>query len=335
MKRALILVIGALAAGCSGSTRTTPLSPLGGDSVTPGDTRDTGDDDPVNVVPDDDEPIIPPPEADDPTFGDACTTTAECGSGLVCSGLVVGKTICTVPCIGSGKGGNDDCPSGYACYNYESTTLDGVQICLAAWQLGSSEPGYPFTTPPGGSCSASSNKCQTQVCNSEMGQCVVQCAADRDCGGSEVCYAYPNGAAYLHICWESDLTNYRAAGESCSSADQCDSGICLDGECASHCRTSTDCGGGDVCVFWPLVEDSGYHGWTSVCAAPLYSGGGDPGDACSSDADCAGEWCLEGSCTTPCATRDDCDTLMPGTECIQLNFQNSEAAFSGGFCLQR
>ncbi|HSI05572.1 MAG TPA: hypothetical protein VLC93_13890 [Myxococcota bacterium] len=335
MKAALLLLSGCVLA-CSGSTRTTPLSPLGGDSG--GDSRTTTDqDDPVDVVPDedDDDPIIPPPEVDDPTFGDDCDTTAECGPGLVCSGLAVGSTICTVPCIGTGRGGNDDCPTGFACYNYESTTLDGVQICLADWQLGAGEAGYPFTTPPGGACTDSDNECQTQVCDTATGTCVVQCAADRDCGSGEVCYAYPADMGYLHVCIASDLSRYRSTGESCSDPSECDSGMCVGSECVAHCRAAPDCGPSEACGFYPLIDDGGQRGWTSVCIGRLYSGHGDLWDDCDTDSDCAGEWCLEGMCTTPCATRDDCDELMVGTECIQLNFASSDAAFSGGFCLMR
>lgn len=314
MKRTLVVLVFAVSA-CGGGSSLSPLQQTTPSTTpaTPEETPDANDDETPNTT------------ATDPTFGSACETTAECGTGLVCSGLVAGATICTTPCVGSGKGGNDDCPSGYACLNYESTTLDGIQICLADWQLGASAPGYPFTTPPGGACTETDNACQTGVCNSDSQSCVVMCMADRDCASGEVCYAYAVDDGYLHVCWASDTTTYAATGESCTTHDDCDSGVCADGVCANHCRTFGDCASGTACNYYPM---SGTSGWTPVCTSGA-GGSASLGATCSNDNECASTWCLDGLCTTPCATRDDCGDL----DCIQVNFSSPTAiAYSGSLC---
>lgn len=298
-----------------------PLQQTTPTTTVPADTQ-VSEDDP-------EEHTVETPELD-PTFGIDCTSTAECGTGLVCSGLAIGATVCTTPCVGSGKGGHDDCPSGYACYNFESTTLDGVQICLADWQLGATTPGYPFTTRARGACTASDNSCQTGVCNTATSSCVAMCLADRDCDSGEVCYAYTADNGYLHVCWKSDLATYRGTGQACSEHDDCDSGVCANGLCANHCRSAADCAAGTACDYYAMNGSSAYVPvcltWTTSTAAL--------GTSCTSDSLCGSAWCVRGACTTPCATADDCDATMAGTDCIQVNLGTGSAiAFSAGFCL--
>lgn len=329
MKRAFLTVGLVALVGCGGGSRLSSLQQTSTATATNDDDDDDTSTDTTDTE-DDDDDVSTPETYTDATFGTDCTSTAQCGPGLVCSGLKVGATICTTPCVGSGNGGNDDCPSGYACLNYESTTLDGLQICLADWQLGSSTPGYPFTTEPRGACTADDNACQTGVCDTSTDTCVAMCMADRDCGSDEVCYAWATDDGYLHVCYASDLDTYFADGETCSSHDDCDSGVCANGVCANHCRSFADCSGDTVCNFYPM---SGSTGWTPVCVTGDYDGTAALGASCSSDADCASEWCLDGVCTTPCATADDCDDVLPGTDCVQLNLANSTAiAYSGSFC---
>jgi hypothetical protein len=342
---------------CGGQTRSsltqTPSHPQNSDSDSPSGDNDwpSGDND---TTTDNDTPVT----TDDPKFGTACSSYSDCPDGMICAGLEAGKTLCTTPCVGSGKGGNDDCPSGWACVNWETTTLDGMQVCLKSTQLGASYPGYPFTTPPGGSCSSSQNACQSSICDNSN-SCVVMCMSDRDCGSGDVCYAYTDGTYYEHICGPSDTT-LAATGDNCGDNTDCDSGICLGacsngapcgssadcgggacaGSCVDHCRSDADCSDSrTTCAMWPMIQAKGQNlgsGWVPVCGGRNYSGTKQLGASCSHDSDCASEACLGGICTTPCATADDCAGLMPGSSCAAINFATAQSqgqiVFSASYC---
>ncbi len=289
-------------------------------------------------------------------FGSTCTNAAQCAAGLTCAGYATGATICTRPCVGSGKGGNDDCPANYACVDWDTGTLDGLRMCYHKDQVGQGSMGYPFTTAPGQACDGTNpynNTCQTSICTA-YNDCAMTCLGNGDCQSGNVCYAYPDQyAGYVHECWPSDTSTYLMAGEACSDNSQCDSGVCL-GQCASgdpcgsdndcydgqgcygacvdHCRTINDCPGDSSCNFWPMYISGGYGGWTPVCSGRIYAGTKGLGSSCSSDAECDSEWCIEGKCTTPCGTSNDC---WSGTYCTPLNFYSgSTPVYSGAFCVQ-
>ncbi len=288
-------------------------------------------------------------------FGASCTNNSQCAFGLTCAGMQAGSSICTRPCVGSGQGGLDDCPSDYSCVDWDDTVLDGLKICYHKDQIGTGMMGYPYTTPPGGACDGNNpyqNTCQTSICTA-FNDCASLCNSNGDCGTGEVCYAYPDQyAGYVHQCWPSDTENYLVAGEACSDNSQCDSGVCLgqcydgnpcgsdydctdgygcSGACVDHCRTVNDCAGDSACNFWPMYLTDTYQGWTPVCSGRIYSGYTGLGSACYSDAECDSEWCIDGMCTTPCATSDDC---WSGTACTPLNFYSgSTPVYSGSFCL--
>ena len=124
-------------------------------------------------------------------------------------------------------------------------------------------------------------------------------------------------------------------GDACQFGADCESGICINGVCAEGCGSDADCEDGfscdelvvglenggtetvracvrdvpctansdcsdpDVCV----VDRSGAT-IDLTCDDPV--GGGDVGDACTGDADCASGLCLDDACSAPCDTSNDC-----------------------------
>ncbi|MBI3180139.1 MAG: hypothetical protein HYZ27_10785, partial [Deltaproteobacteria bacterium] len=272
-------------------------------------------------------------------LGAPCTTHNDCDAGFICLGN--GSTsICTRTCIGSGKGGDADCPLGYACQNFESGPLDGLIMCNAATQLSSTYPGQPFDMAPGASCS-SRNGCQTSVCYTSG--CARQCAANRDCAASEVCYALPNGnlEGMQHHCFYSDTVNYGPTGGSCGDSAECDTGVgtgecweggacglaadCLfgcEGTCRDHCRSNADCAAGQSCNPWPMDVFTPQN-FVPVCLPKYFNGTQADGTSCSSDGNCASDWCIGGICTTPCAINADCTGALAGRFCEPLSFVDS------------
>lgn len=281
-------------------------------------------------------------------FGESCAAQTDCDAGLLCLGD--GTTgICSRTCIGSGAGGDADCPNGFACYNYESGSLDGLKMCNGASQLPASTPGQPFDQAPGTSC-ASHNGCQTGTCNSSQ-MCARSCSANRDCDAGEVCYAINNE----HFCYYSDISEYQAVGESCSSDVQCDSGVCkgecgsgsacnsssncglfdsCSGTCRDHCRSNSDCSISEACNPWPMNVASA-SGWIMVCTAKYFDGSQSDGTTCTDDGECASDWCVSGLCTTPCAISADCTGPLAGKSCTPRSFSdsNGDAIYSFSFCL--
>lgn len=291
------------------------------------------------------------------TFGQTCSTANECATGLTCLNMN-GQSLCSRPCIGSGKGGDNDCPSTYACYDFDSGALDGSKMCVAAAQAGSSYPGHGFTQLPGAACSASNNKCQTSTCFSETNTCARACLANRDCNSGEVCYAewLEVGTSGNHFCYGSDLANYRAAGASCNEGWECDSGLCggtcndgttcnssddcttgvCTGSCMDHCRSNSDCPSGDACAPFPTYysANTGYGGYVPACMDKYYTGTAANGASCSSHSQCGSDWCVGGICTTPCGTKADCTGALSTTSCQLRSFVDSggDPVYAMSFC---
>ena len=128
------------------------------------------------------------------------------------------------------------------------------------------------------------------------------------------------------------LFEIRPLGEACSNPQQCESGLCYDGHCARQCKDAEDCpdnwlcheaneGGickppgecasdsdcpsGGLCAF-SIDEDGG--GLATLCLPEEV--GVDVGESCSEDSDCRSRGCVDGFCTAPCASDDQCGALQ-------------------------
>jgi hypothetical protein len=298
--------------------------------------------------------VLPPAAGE---LGAACTGPGTCNPGLMCLETATQST-CTRTCIGSGNGGDADCPSGWACVNFDSGALDGVMLCESAAMLPAEYPGQPFSQRPGGSC-ASGNVCQTSICYDSYDryhECARGCAADRDCEANECCQAMALNSAYsgYHVCLTSDPTNFKLAGEACGQASECDSGLCVgecsdgkscnrSGDCASgncagicrdHCRANADCGAGLACHPWPTKVAPAKSSWVPACTPRRYNGAQNDGVACTQDSQCKSDWCIANICTTPCAITADCTGSLTGKKCEVTIFadDSSNPVHSMAFC---
>ena len=132
-----------------------------------------------------------------------------------------------------------------------------------------------------------------------------------------------------------DMQGLGGTGDSCSTGEDCESGICLNGVCAEACSGDADCPDGSSCVELEITLEDGSTETVSACvedtpctadgdcAAPDVcvvdrsgdevdltcddpSGPADVGAACTDDSDCASGLCLDGVCSAPCDTSNDC-----------------------------
>ena len=300
-------------------------------------------------------------------LGDSCSDDSDCGSNLKCVSFGSGTSLCSRTCVGDGS--TDDCPTDYKCVTNPQTlnTQNGTdkrpvfRMCKHESQASGSDTGYPFSTPVGGSCANDSNTCQSGVCGfEENGVCDSGCAANADCGAGQACWKY--GSVKM-ICTQS-LASLGQPGDSCSSASECDSGICAgacsssgnyctsdydcasgetcEGQCFEPCRSNTNCGGDKpVCYPLPTRISSGgeLRDYVNVCTRALFDGTASSGSSCSDHSECASEWCINGTCSEPCATAKDCSGALAGFECIPWSVDipgtNQQQSWDLSACIDR
>lgn len=251
--------------------------------------------------------VIP---AGDGQLGDPCVGSYDCEEPLFCQSVNSGASVCASECNPSAP----NCPAGYDCVGFQNSPGKGV--CLP-------EQGGPSngSKEVGDACN-SSFECKSQLCISEAGGgggvCRQPCTTDTDCPQGSVCY--PLQGANGGACFDdggSSSGGQKEAGESCSSASDCKSGLCVGGSgsgylCVDACNSNADCPVGTACL-------------------PLQGGGGacfdvdlkEMGEECASNDECPSGTCLSLGgpyfCTDTCVAHTDCPC---GMECTQTNGGN-------------
>ncbi|MEL6340495.1 MAG: hypothetical protein AAFQ65_11340 [Myxococcota bacterium] len=127
---------------------------------------------------------------------------------------------------------------------------------------------------------------------------IIEAEDYEDCPGVQTCDG--NGACFA-----------RAAGESCDSDSQCDSGFCTDGVCCdSRCAGTCESCSTGTCLVVENAPDPG------TCSSQCFEGGICDGlavgDACTSDGECGSEICSD-VCVP--ADGDACCVLANGNVC--------------------
>jgi hypothetical protein len=244
-----------------------------------------------------------------------CLIDAQCASGM-CLGLTLGAQsiqVCTDPC-----GATAECPIDFACL-----PVSGMGFCLSEMLF---NPPATFDTPAGGSCTTTTNTCQTGWCNTGVSQCIETCSRNTDCaafGGNCWTYTQTNmgTSTYDHLCVPQATAS--AAGAVCAANTDCQSGICdrYDGKCARHCCADQDCPAGDTCTVYDLDASNA----VKVCIARSPTAGTAAlGAPCTTYADCESEACASvdpddpnspRKCSTTCCRDQDCSVLPLGGHC--------------------
>lgn len=201
------------------------------------------------------------------------------------------------------------CPSGYDCTAGACVERMGSGGACATCASGADcANGICLTYPDGAFCGAN---CTTNADCAAGSQCrPVSGGAPNQCvryvGLSPSCTATP-GCRTDANCGPTERCNVTTAaceprpsggilGARCSSSTECSSGICFAGRCSESCDwlDPAGCPGGFYC--------NGQA--TGTCNAGLclagIEGGGQQGDPCGDNTDCATLLCDRGICTTPC-----------------------------------
>ncbi|MSP92227.1 MAG: matrixin family metalloprotease [Myxococcales bacterium] len=232
-------------------------------------------------------------------LGATCVADLDCAEPLFCQPMQSGNGVCAQGCKPNTSGA---CPAGFVCTPFAGEPGNGV--CIAGQAAG--------TKGEGEGC-GSGKECASGLCLIEDGGavCRTPCTSAKPCPAGKQCASLP-GKSY-GACVEGK----KAIGEACTSADQCDSGLCQGGKCAGSCVTSADCPPGQGC--------QKVAGGVGSCVA---LGDKASGSKCAASSECKTGLCADlgagTACATPCTTASQCPA---GQACTAL------AGGGGGACV--
>jgi hypothetical protein len=254
---------------------------------------------------------------DNCVVGDDCdhpANTDECEEGLFCveslggGGNPTGNFTCTSSCNFSepGLGLGDGCEPGQIC-GASLTPSANQHGCQVATDIGAGAVG--------GSCGRNDD-CRSGFClrdfrfTGNVRYCSDFCGADDYCGGGTVCANLGDTGVCRR---DSGGTGFNGT---CTFDAQCEKGACVEfgpgnTRCTDICCANSDCAGGFHCG----VEGTGSPGpiggvdTVPVCMPDAGGNGGrQAGAACSSNDECAGEFCdaALGVCVDVCCNDSTC-----------------------------
>jgi len=216
--------------------------------------------------------------------GGDCTSSAECESGLVCSG-----GMCIPPyglgeaCTGSGQCESGACVDGVCC---DTSCTGQCEACNLSGREGTCSAVLGDPEPPRAACGGSGDCAGTcdgsarTSCSFPGGE--TECRAGECTGGTVTFPASCNGAG---TCPAADTA-------SCPGSGDCAGEACADPECI----VSSDCSGSEVCRL-------------GICVPA-----GQPGDACGATDECDSRFCVDGVCCDTACT-GQCEACgLPGDE---------------------
>jgi hypothetical protein len=237
--------------------------------------------------------LYPASYFDDGIACDACDESDNCATGY-CLGWGGNEAFCGENCSS-----DSDCASGFHCQEINDDIPDQ---CIP-------DNGYCHDAganiPNGDFCYGH------QTC--EGGVCLVM---SEEIYCSQTCTGWcPEGMACTNgVCLKAGDKPY---GALCDEASECVTGMCINftlsyGTCTLPCGANGGtCPNGNQCYF------------DSICVPPGTSLNGQP---CYTPIQCQGTYCIEGSCTQPCASTATCPA---GTTCVA---GYCDGVVAGGSC---
>ncbi len=249
------------------------------------------------------------------------------------------------------------------------------QTCQASGTCATS-----MTSGTGGLCSpcTSGASCTAGAClryPDGQGYCGTNCSTDADCGASAMCFAVsglggqcvrvsgsnascagatPTGCTNDTQCaagqrcnvatgaCEAGSTTGGGLGAPCTAASDCSSNVCFGSVCSATCDwlNPASCGTGFYCN----GQATGTCTGQGLCE-PGSAGRGAIGSACGANTDCAGLFCSEGVCTSPCVPGGATTSCPVGYACqvgttascgsCQMTGQLGDACSLGTDCATR
>ncbi len=246
-----------------------------------------------------------------PSLGSRCTHDSECDDTDFCLDPTLfggpGPSVCSRPCCSS-SGCDPD--TNFVCW---SPAVGGGDFCVAGAILGRNNLGE---REPGVACSSGAD-CRSGDCS--KGHCNDPCCTDTNCAASHRTCQF--GKVVDTFAWTCEPPNTKQPTyASCSSDDQCASGLCIavGGKlrCSVPCCSSSECNplpNGDS-----VVCDDVEHDKTQVRACSTVVpeiGTGVVGAPCHDNAFCRSARCVKDNqghavCTDVCCLASDCGDPM-------------------------
>jgi hypothetical protein len=250
--------------------------------------------------------------------GQSCSAGTECVTGNCVEGFCC-DTACTAACRSCAVAGSEGtcsvAPAGFAgsplcdpflCDGVGAacpTTCTGDLDCVAGGYCDGNSCATKKTTGTG--C-ANDNECTSGFCVDSVccaSACTATCqacSAAKTGGTDGTCSPIPSGSDPDGECGAGSVCNgttscRKIAGQSCSAANECLSGFCVDGVCCGSSCTGT-------CRACSAAKTGGTDG---VCA--FVPAGDDP------DGECQNKYSCDGSGT---CRQDDGESCVLGTECV-------------------
>jgi hypothetical protein len=222
--------------------------------------------------------------------GCSCTGGAACDSNICAASQTVtndvtqadmGNFFCTQPCCTSA-----DCPGSSVCF---ATGAGGNYCVLPAW-LGRTTP--TLGVRAGGAACTSNKDCRSGLCASSM--CADTCCslanAAAECATGTTCRfgTFPGLSFDTH------------AAAFCGPVTACTGGF----QCNHPCRSTAECGAGQACYYLPANLPN--KDINAACTTG--DGPGVEGSKCSTDFQCASNFCdtTTMECSDVCFADTDC-----------------------------
>ena len=275
-----------------------------------------------------------------PGTTDACREDLICVTPINNSGAASGDPTCTSLCNNSFLNGGvgDGCQAAETCaVNLVPTAnLNGCQPTTAT--LG---------TRAGGDACTDDAQCRSGDCFNPQGPateiCLDHCGSDSYCGATSNCMVLSSTATKA-FCFPPTSGQNRATGTACSGATSAcahGSGSCIDMNavlrCSEPCCTNTDCPSNFYCSLnGPSTAQTG-GGVNTIpqCFAETSGNGGrQAGAACSSNTQCASEFCDKNLnvCIDVCCSDDTCPIGLGCEDALVVGGRPAGQTF-GRFCL--
>jgi hypothetical protein len=188
-------------------------------------------------------------------------------------------------------------------------------------------------------------KCGTDSGSQKCEPCLL--GEEGCCNGGGDCTGHPGDSVFCclpgsHMCGSHDYGPRCYGGESCSSNDQCTTGCCQGGSCASSTACgctgngnactgngqccSSNCAGGSLCCPTGQQNCSGSCATNCGCSSPAGTACSQPSDCCNSNCSsgkCCPDgqtWCTDHCQAPPCAVAcharlQDCTVACCSTNC--------------------
>lgn len=253
------------------------------------------------------------------------------GSLIGCS-LIVPNEVPTYHCTGTAP---SSCPSGLVCdpvalVCVPPSAIDdgGEDVVIDEEDAGKDAspdqdaPARP--SPLGGNCivdgdcaggllcGTSSVLTTTIVPANSKPVCTRPCCRSSDCATGFVCFPGGTGGNYCVAAAKADrdppATGGKTGGQTCSSDQNCRSGLCTDGRCVDTCCAPDHCATGTTCR---IATVNMHVGW--ACGVPNVGATKDVGATCGSHAECKNDNCVQpfsgNRCNPPCCSARDCTEL--------------------------